>query len=391
MHYQDLVNELLSKKRLRINPHLDSIKKILSLFGNPQQKLSCVHVAGTNGKGSVCAMLASIFLAQGKKVGLYTSPHLIDVTERIVVNDKSISQEQFCFYGEKILKYSLEKNVDLTFFEIVTAMAFLYFSDEQVDVVVLETGLGGTWDAANVVMPLVSVITNVTFDHTDILGKDLVSIAKEKAGIIKEKISVVTAAEGEALEVLRFYAEQKHAPLIVAKPYSGNISLHGDFQKVNAGVAYAVARVLGVDEECIQKGIATAYWPGRCEFLNERLLIDGAHNPAGVLVLRDYVDSLSKNYEGVVIVFGVNKTKDYETMLSLLPEHDILIVTQSQHPDALDPAEIGQGIIIPDPVEAVKSALSLRPKALIVCCGSLYFLGDVIHAFKKNDDRGKRV
>ena len=387
MDYENYTEQLFKLKRLGINPSLEPIIQIMNVFGNPQNKLKCIHIAGTNGKGSVCAMTTNVLINAGYKVGRYISPHLIDVRERFVINDEMIPKEKFVEYSESVLNKAKENNINLTFFELTTAICFLYFFDEKVDYAVIETGIGGTWDSTNIIKPLISVFTMIDLDHMEFLGDTIEKIAKDKSGIIKEKIPVVAHERNVGLEIIKNKSKEKNSKLIVAIDYNGKISLNGEFQKENAGIVYSVCQELGIDENIIQKGIKEAYWPARCEFIKDNLLIDGAHNPSGIKVLTKYVDSIRNKFKGVTVIFGCGQNKDFKSMLKLLPENDLLIFTQSSksknEPRNPQDFENVQAMIISNVKDAVESAMNLTPDNLIVCCGSLYIAGDVISEFKK--------
>ncbi|MBS3127964.1 bifunctional folylpolyglutamate synthase/dihydrofolate synthase [Candidatus Woesearchaeota archaeon] len=388
MNYDLLIEELFHlRKHHGINPTLDHIKNVLGVLNNPHLSLICIHVAGTNGKGSVCAMLDSILQKAGYSVGRYTSPHLVDVRERIVINDQQISKEDFLRLVLFVQKKAKEVHTELTFFEIMTAVAFLYFAERKVDYAVIEAGLGGTWDATNVIMPKLCILTSISMDHTEFLGNTVEEITKDKCGIIKKECVVVIPSDQPALSLIEQKVREQKASLQIAISYEGKIALQGSFQKINAGIAFTAAKALDIEEKTIKEGLATAFWPGRCQFLDNNFLVDGAHNEAGVKVLAEYVNSLRKNYSMLTLLFGVGKKKDYDKMISLFPEHDVLIVTKSSHEDALDPSELGQGIVIPDLQEALESAQRLTPKGLIVCFGSLYLVGEVMHAFEARKKR----
>ena len=305
---------------------LERIRALTAALGEPQNFYRTIHVAGTNGKGSVCAMLAEIFKAQGLRVGLFTSPHLESYCERIKINGENISESDF---AEMIFRVKA-CNVEATHFEVLTAAAFEYFRARAVDIAVIEVGLGGTLDSTNVITPELSVITNVALDHENILG-DLESIARNKAGIIKEKIPVVTGATGVPLEIIRAVADEKNSPLHeVTTPANVELNLRGEYQKFNAAIAIKAAEVLGVDDEKIRAALKRVEWAGRFEVIKNSsgvYVIDGAHNPHGALALRE---SLDKNFPHGkrVWVFGALKDKNFDEMIRILfRAEDFVIVT----------------------------------------------------------------
>ena len=236
-NYDDAIKILTSSGKFRIELGLDRISKILDILKNPQDKLKCIHVAGTNGKGSTCAIIASILKESGRNVGLYTSPHIFSYTERIKINDKEISKNEFAKYVIEITNLAEKNSIYLTEFEILTAVMFKYFYDKGVDVAVVETGLGGRFDATNVIKSnLCSIITHIDYDHTERLGATLEEIAFEKAGIIKEGCPVITS---EGYEIIQDIADEKNSMLIFTVPFTDitNLSLKGIIQGENLALA----------------------------------------------------------------------------------------------------------------------------------------------------------
>jgi dihydrofolate synthase/folylpolyglutamate synthase len=280
------IEKVLTIERKAKDFGLEGVKKFLSIIGNPEKRLKIIHVAGTNGKGSVCAMISSVLDEAGFKVGMFTSPHLIKVNERIRINDELISDENFKRIADFIYETEKKNNVSLTFFETLTVMAFIYFNEKKVDYAVMETGMGGRLDATNVSKPIISVITNIGLEHKDVLGNTIKEIANEKAGIIKPNTTVVTSTKGKALSVIENIAEKHNSKLVVAKKLSNiELRLKGEYQKENASTAFAVLKELGLNEDIILKGLKKAYWPGRFEFMDGNILLDCAHNPDGMKAL----------------------------------------------------------------------------------------------------------
>ena len=281
---------------------LERTFKLSELAGNPQEKLRFIHVAGTNGKGSTCAMLESIYRAAGLRVGLFTSPHLVSFRERIQIDRRLISQDEIVRLVAEIqpLLNQFPAGNHPTMFEVVAVMALKYFAEQKCDLVIWETGLGGRLDATNIVTPLASIITNIAFDHQQWLGDTLEKIAAEKAGIIKPGVPVVTAAgAAEALAVIEKVARETHSPLrrVEIQPISGTphpASLLGEHQKTNAALAVATVEMLQnqipVTVEQIRDGLASVSWPGRLQLITrpggQKILLDGAHNVAGAETLR---------------------------------------------------------------------------------------------------------
>jgi dihydrofolate synthase/folylpolyglutamate synthase len=374
--YEGIVNYMNSLEFSGMKLGIERIREALQLFGNPEKRLKIIHITGTNGKGSVAAMTSKILEEAGYKVGMFTSPHLVDVRERIKIDGQDITKEDF---REAFLE-AKSKLLELTFFELMTLMAVLHFVKKKVDYAIFEVGLGGRYDATNFGASLVSVITKISLDHTDILGKTIAEIASDKSGIITQGQTVVTTEENkEALEAIKEEARGKKAKLIIAKRSDYPLSLKGHFQKENAGIAAEVARSLGIGEEMIRKGLLHAKWPGRFEYLEKNILLDCAHNPDAIIALRKDVETLK--YDKLVIVFAVSRNKDYNQMLRLLPKHHKLIFTQTSVTRRLQIDDIPEGVEcvkIREPVKALEYAKSIAgEKDLILVCGSIFLVGDL--------------
>lgn len=318
--YQDAVSLLTSVGKFHISLGLDRISAILKLLGNPQDKLDCIHVAGTNGKGSVCAILSSILYASGKKTGLYTSPHIFKYTERIQINGNPISDDVFSKYVFEISNLADANNIDLTEFEILTAVMFKYFADSNVDVVVLETGLGGRFDATNVIKRnLCSIITHVDLDHTDRLGDTIDKIAFEKAGIIKPSCPCIIC---EDFDVYKQIADAKCATLVKVTNSANaeHLALKGVYQQENLSLVLAAIQTVfpEIPKDIIELGLENVRHPFRFQyFKNYNLIIDGAHNPNGIMALKQSLDKFYPNSKRRYI-FGCLKNKDYKQMLNIL-------------------------------------------------------------------------
>jgi dihydrofolate synthase / folylpolyglutamate synthase len=383
---------------------LENTFKLAALAGNPQDKLRFIHVAGTNGKGSTCAMLESIYRHAGLRVGLYTSPHLIAFGERIQVNRHLLDQEQVISLVSRM--QSLAKAFPAqgypTFFEAVTVMALLHFAERKCELVIWETGLGGRLDATNIVTPLASVITNIDLDHQQWLGDTFDKIASEKAGIIKPGIPVITGAtDAQGLEVISGVARQNNAPLDVVSPtdsesellQSLQLSLDGRFQRLNAALALKTVQVLSkqlpVSREAMVSGLSHVQWPGRMQRLvtasGQHLLLDGAHNPAGVEVLRAELETNS-SAQRPTIVFGVLRDKDWTTMARrLMPLAGRIVLTPVKSERSLSPGELQpflNQLGLKSPITLCGSlAEALRvtaEDALVVITGSLYLVGEAM-------------
>lgn len=412
-------------QRFGIKLGLENIRTVLASFGDPQRAFPSILVAGTNGKGSVCAMLARILAEHKLRVGLYTSPHLVRVEERIRIGARRISQKEFgrllSLIKEKI-EGLLRKGVlesHPTFFEVLTILALLYFAEKKVDMAVLEVGMGGRFDATNVVIPLVSVITTVSKDHQEYLGTKIGQIAFEKAGIIKWGIPVICGIErGEAYRVIRMRARELGAAFlgvfdepgcfeanklkdryrfsyrISGKIYRFSPHLRGAHQGRNAAVAIAAASVLSclwrrLDKEKLIQGIERADWEGRLEVVlrNPTVILDGAHNEAGARTLKAYIRDFVR--PPVVLVFGMMKDKNIKRVGNLLfPVAGKVILTSIPYSRAASPAEIwlktrkyGSKIVLePNLDKAIDIARRLAGgKGTIIVTGSLFLVGE----FKK--------
>lgn len=320
---------------------LKNIEALCKVLGNPEQKIKTIHIAGTNGKGSTSSLLASILIESGYKVGLFTSPHLIDFRERIVVNGKMITKKDVidfvAHYKDKVTE------IQPSFFEWTMALAFYYFEKQKVDVAVIETGLGGRLDASNVVKPLVSVITTIAIEHTQYLGNTLQKIAFEKGGIIKQNVPCIVGygIKGEALDELQRLAELKNSKLIPAKPLTRyyNSELLGEVQQYNIATVLEVVNTIksifpNISENNINKGllnvVKNTVLRGRWEKLSNSPLIiaDIAHNVQAVEVI---VNQLKKEtYQNLSIVWGMVEDKDIEKIVDLLPNDATYFLCQPQ-------------------------------------------------------------
>jgi dihydrofolate synthase/folylpolyglutamate synthase len=410
----------------------------LELLGNPQNDYQVVHVAGTKGKGSVCALIASGLRAAGYRVGLYTSPHLQDYAERIQVDGQPIGHDELVALLEEV-KPSIEQVHELTTFEITTALGFLYFSRQKVQVAVVEVGLGGRLDATNLVDPLVSVITTLSYDHMAVLGDTLDKIATEKAGIIKPGKPVVsTPQKDEALKVIQRTARERNSPLALVgsdylfspvshsldgqslfvwtaaeqphmdkylegadrggwQPLCLNIPLLGYHQVENAATAYAAlltARKHGlkIEIEDIQRGFASVVWPARFEILRREppFVIDSAHNGDSALKLRLTLDDYFPG-RPVVLLFGASEDKDIRGIFTaLLPRVKQVIATQSVHPRALATDKIVTWVhqfgipaqaVLPLEDALTKALEAAGNEAIVVATGSLFIAAAARHAW----------
>jgi dihydrofolate synthase / folylpolyglutamate synthase len=387
---------------------LEGISTLVVALGHPQRAFRCVHVAGTNGKGSTCAMIESGLRQAGHRAGLYTSPHLIHPTERIQVDGREVTREEFArafdivhATAERLIRDG-ELPEHTTYFETVTAMAFVIFRDAAVDIAVIETGLGGRLDATNVVSPELCVITPIDFDHERFLGGSIESIAGEKAGIFKPGVPVVSSRQRpEAAAVLKERSVEVGAP-IVAVPCPSNVAveprgseftidglpircpLPGEHQVQNSTIAATALMRLGVCREAIQRGIAATRWPGRLEFVSEKpnVVLDGAHNPAGARALAAYIERFYSGSE-VWLVYGAMRDKSVQEITEILfPLAAKVIVTAPLQPRAVRPEAIRDACdhrdveIAVDARTAVARARSAPVNVTVFITGSLYLVGE---------------
>lgn len=377
---------------------LETTRALAERAGNPQDQLRFIHVAGTNGKGSTCAMLESIYRAAGLRVGLFTSPHLVSFRERIQVNRQLISQADVVrLVGELQRGLPESPTATVTLFEFVTVMALRYFAEQKCDLVIWETGLGGRLDATNIVTPLASVITNIGFDHQQWLGDTLPKIAAEKAGIIKPGIPVITAADQpEVLRVIEATAQNNHAPLTIAGTAGKElpvIGLPGAHQRINAALAMATVQVLQtqipVSETAVRHGLKTVSWPGRLQLLTQpegrRILLDGAHNSAGAEVLRM---ALQQNFPAhqPTMILGILGDKDWRAMCEILAPlaARILVVPVSSDRTA-QPQQLAETCRFANPDADVQTCADLAEAIgasagdpFVVIAGSLYLIGTAL-------------
>lgn len=382
--YEKALQILTSQGRFYINLGLERVQKILNLMGNPQDKLKFIHVAGTNGKGSVCAMLSAI-LGQKKRVGLFTSPHIFDYTERIKINDVQIDKKTFAQKLIEIVDLAQKNEVHLTEFEILTVLAFDYFAQNKVDVVVLETGLGGRFDATNVIKEnICSVICHIDYDHTERLGDTIEKIAFEKAGIIKENCPVVVLKENLGFDVIRKNAKEKNSDVIVAPieqqgrilPLAAKSALKGTYQIENLALVLEVCKLLNICDKEIEKGLGLVKHPCRFEYLKEyNIIIDGAHNPNGIKALRE---SLENNYpqENYRFIFGCLKNKEYEKMLKLLLRNgDEVYFNEFSNPNC---CKVGDLKAVCPYFSKTIDEFKPDKSRLTVVCGSFYMIKELL-------------
>ena len=374
--YEKAIEIITSKDNFYIDLGLDRISEALQKLGNPQDDLKCIHVAGTNGKGSVCAILESILREAGYKTGLYTSPHIWEYTERIKVGGKCISKDDFAHYVEKITSLGIH----LTEFEILTIMMFLYFKEQGVEIAVIETGLGGRLDATNVIKEnLCSIITQIDLDHTDRLGDTKDKIAYEKAGIIKPNCPVITSM---GYEVIRDKADECDSMFILVSPYVKQeyidaLTLKGSHQADNLALVVTAVNYLfpEITDEIITEGLKKVKHPCRFEYIKDNLIIDACHNPNGIQALRDNLDTYYPNQQRR-FVFGALRRKDYKKMMEILfREGDEIYLNEFGYPDACTFEELQSAC--PYKAEKYEEVNVLTSDKLNIICGSFYMISEL--------------
>ncbi len=418
MEYNEILHYLLDLELFGVKLGLTNINRILTLLGDPHKAYPTIHIAGTNGKGSTSAIITSILANCGYRVGLYTSPHLVDFRERIRINDKLISKKHITDFFT-VNKERFEP-INPTFFEVVTALAFDYFRQEKVDIAVIETGLGGRLDATNVVTPVVSVITNIDFEHTKQLGTQISQIAMEKAGIIKNGVPVVTAVKNiDAGRVLRQTCVARKTKLISIfdetqyvikeineskteldvltrsqKYYNLRLALPGRHQLDNAVCALIAAEVaesagLKITPIGVSNGFRTVKWPGRLQRISREpeIILDVGHNPAAMTTLWEYFKEFYPQ-RNIVTVFGILSDKDSSKMLQTLERFtSTIILTKPMSDRAADPEMLAREAakittnfqVIPHVRDAYKAALEhAQPTDVVLVTGSHYTVGEIL-------------
>ncbi|HEX9880439.1 MAG TPA: folylpolyglutamate synthase/dihydrofolate synthase family protein [Candidatus Binatia bacterium] len=411
--YSETLNTIYNLRGGEVDLRLHRVTRALALFGHPERRFPSFHIAGTNGKGSTAAMLHGILCAQGYRAALYTSPHLSSFTERMRVGDGEITPEEVVELAEALTAQLDRAGIALTFFEFVTVMALVYFARSEIDVAVVEVGLGGRLDATNLVHPKVSIITTIAKDHEAYLGSDLESIAREKGGIIKDGIPVIggpLAPEARAvIETLSQAHKTKNYFLgrdfsvtmddTGQFDYEGpqwhlkelSVALHGAHQRNNAALALAALEVSGrdfpVEETAVREGLKEVIWPGRLEMLGSSptVILDGAHNMEGVEMLVREIRALAGDRR-VHILFGAMGDKDWQGMLKELARVAYgFILTRAPMERSVDPQALCQslppgvsGRAVDDPLQAAVLLLeSAAADDVVLVTGSIYLLGEV--------------
>lgn len=383
MTYQESLAWLYSTQQFGIKLGLQNTIHLLDGCGNPHDGLKILHVAGTNGKGSVCAMLDAILRQAGYRTGLYTSPHLVDFRERIQIDGEWVSREFVAANLTRLRKLCATCTHPPTFFEIATVLALDAFAEARCDVVVLETGMGGRLDATNVVEPVISIITPIAMDHAEWLGDTIEKIATEKAGIIKPGVPVVSAPQQpSAAQVLWQRALITGSALrFTTEPWSGTVALSGEHQTWNAALAVLALEVAGLrpTDEIICEGLANVRWPGRFQRLSEQLVVDGAHNPHSARALVGTWRTVFGERKASV-VFGALRDKDYREMLNVLGEiaSEFLFVPIASARAASPGEFVGCSRIPSRAFDDLPSALSESRGRLTLVTGSLFLVGELL-------------
>ena len=389
--YEHALAWLYSLQRFGIKLGLENIRRLLTEQHVDLRDRTVIHVAGTNGKGSVCAMIDSILRAQNYRAGLFTSPHLVTFRERIRINGEMISEEAVANGLTTIRDLVHGWDPHPTFFEVTTALALKYFAKAKIDIVILETGLGGRLDATNAIQSDVSVITPIDFDHEKWLGESLREIASEKAGIIKPNVPVVCGPQRpEAEEVIRARAAECEAPLqFVNESYQRSpVGLSGEYQKQNAALAIAALRAgkIDIDDSSIARGLATVDWPARFQRWNDRIVIDGAHNPASAHVLaQTWRESFGDQHASLIL--AILSDKDLRGIYeALVPITDSVLLPKIRSERAASPEDLARTVSTITPslpysvTDSIADALALartKPNPILLT-GSLHFAGEAL-------------
>ncbi|MBO6065463.1 MAG: bifunctional folylpolyglutamate synthase/dihydrofolate synthase [Lachnospiraceae bacterium] len=420
MTYDEILTKLTSKSFFSKFAGLDRMRETMTHFGNPEEIVPVVHVAGTNGKGSVCAMLHSVLKEAGYRVGLFTSPYLHDFRERIQINGELIPKEKLTALAEEVFAYSDTHSETPNQFELLTILAFLYFTREKCDIIILETGLGGTFDPTNIVTkPLATVIMNIGLDHCAVLGNTIEEIADAKAGIIKEGVpAVLYPSCDEALSVLKKRAEEKNAPVVTVdlkqlkplpavpnfehfryKTYDVECNLLGRHQQKNCAVCIETIEVLRkngflVEDTDLLHGLSNVYWPGRMELLHTKpaVYVDGGHNPQCISAAEDFFTGPAFSGKRIHVITGILADKDYRTMLSLIRGFAADIrFWRSDHPRTIPKEDLPalceefDMVSIENPDDEIRELVENgTDRDIVLCIGSLYMTDRIRSLFQES-------
>ncbi|QBD85636.1 bifunctional folylpolyglutamate synthase/dihydrofolate synthase [Clostridium tetani] len=424
MNYNEAMEYIQNTSKYGNNTGTKRVEKILDILGNPHKNLKCIHIAGTNGKGSITSMITSILIESGFKIGMYTSPYIEEFEERIQINRENIPKDDLAYYTT-IVSEAIEKVVSMgwgypTEFEIITCIMFLYYSKKEIDYAIIEVGLGGKSDSTNVIKPLVSIITSISYDHVSILGNTIEEIASEKAGIIKENVPVILYPQEEgAYKVIEKTCMEKDSKLIYIDEnsiyhipnedfnksyqflqiktnkdeYKVQLSLLGSHQRMNCAVAiYAIEQLMQIGikikKEDILRGLSNVQWPGRLEILktNPLVVIDGAHNLDGITKLKESIKQYFR-YNKLILIIGILTDKDIQKMVRTITPiaNKVIAVTPNSYRGKTSQELIKTIENYNKNCEALEDYKEAYVKALAYCdeddmiliCGSLYMIGDM--------------
>jgi len=402
MNYQESINLLTSQSKFHINLGLERMQKLAAILGNPQDDLNVIHIAGTNGKGSTCAMLAKTLQDNGYKTGLFTSPHIKKYTERIKINFIDIADEDFAKYIELIEDVSFKNNISLTEFETLTMLCFLYFKENNVDYVLLETGMGGRLDATNIIKnPVLTIITSINLDHLDRLGKNINEIAYEKAGILKTNAPLIISKNNLGFDVIKKRANEIGAEILeVSKNFelidvennifsngikNYTLSLKGINQGENLALVDRACEYLKINPE---KSLANTTWESRFQYIKEKnLIVDAAHNPDAVRLLKSNLDIYFKDKKRAFL-FGVLDTKDYKKIISeLFNDNDEIFIIDNFAQNAVKKEIIKEEIFKNYPntkihtisINEIENFLNYSFDGIKICCGSFYVCAHIFN------------
>jgi len=415
--YGEAIQYLYSLQKYGIKFGLNKTSNLLKAFGNPHQGQKYIHIAGSNGKGSVAAMVESILIKSGMKVGFYSSPHLVRFTERFRINGREIAPEKATpIIGE--LRDIINPNHPPTFFEVTTAMALIYFAMEKTDISIMEVGMGGRLDATNVIRPVVSAITNISLEHQQFLGSRLIDIAGEKAGIIKRGVDLVTAAtQPSVIRLFKSICGKRRAPFWrvgkdvryrtmgkrlnyygLKRRFMGlELGLKGRYQNRNATLALAVIEILErkgfkISSHDITEGLKETTWPGRMHFVSREpiIVLDGAHNPNAIKVLAESIKR-EFTYRSLILVIGIMADKDIGKIIKrIVPIADYVIYTSPDYYRSASPESLMKeafhlrkpGKLVPRIPDAIDTAKAMaKPDDMILVTGSLFTVGEALTYF----------
>ena len=406
MTYLEALSYIHSRPKLSKKLGNDALKEILSKLGSPEKELKFVHVAGTNGKGSVCAMTDSVLRECGYKTGLFTSPFIERFNERIKVNGEDIPDAELAEHTDYVKSVCEKNNIELSEFALIFVIALVYFVKNKCDIIVLETGLGGRLDATNAIQEsLVSVITSISYDHMQYLGDTIESIAGEKFGIIKENGTVIVYPDipDNLYDIGKNIAKGKNAQIIKAEKLNSadgkiiyedqviELSLKGKHQIANASVSICILEALSkngftITSDKVIAGLTKTVWPGRLEWIAPGLILDGCHNEEGAQAFSENAKSIEQD---ITVVTGVMADKEYDKVAKILSSvAKRVIVTAPDIPRALAPEEyakyfenyVEEIYVVQNPIEAVEKALGFD--GVCAVCGSLYLVGEIRSHFK---------